>query len=51
MQAAWTAAACGRTKKLPKLSDLLSDKPRPKKAATSWQAMLANASAWVASVG
>lgn len=49
MQLAWTMAACGRSKKLPKLADLLSDKPR-KKRATSWQAMLGAATAWVASV-
>ncbi|MEP9401857.1 hypothetical protein [Sphingomonas sp. VNH70] len=48
MQSAWTSAACGRSKKLPKLAELLSEKPRTKRTMT-WQSMLGAATAWVAS--
>ncbi|WCP71551.1 hypothetical protein [Sphingomonas hankookensis] len=50
MQAAWTNAACGRAKKLPKLDSLLSDRPA-KRRRTPWQTMLATATMWAASVG
>lgn len=52
MQAAWTAAALGRAKKMTPLKDLLSTpavKPKAKK--TSWQSMYAAAATWSASVG
>jgi ferric-dicitrate binding protein FerR (iron transport regulator) len=50
MQAAWTNAACGRSKKLPKLESLLSDRPATKRR-TPWQSMLAAATMWAASAG
>ncbi|OZA21364.1 MAG: hypothetical protein B7X90_01765 [Novosphingobium sp. 17-62-19] len=50
MQAAWTAAALGRIKKMPRLKDMLSAQPKRSKP-VSWQAMYASAASWAAAFG
>lgn len=50
MQAAWTAAALGRVKKMPPLADLMTA-PTAKPKPVSWQAMYAVAASWAAAEG
>ena len=52
MQAAWTAAALGRAKKMTPLKDLLSTPEVKRKATkTTWESMYAAAASWSAAVG
>jgi len=50
MQAAWTAAALGRIKKIPPLKDFLSN-PNAKPKKSTWQELYAVGLAWASAAG
>jgi hypothetical protein len=50
MQAAWTAASLGRTKKIPPLKNFLISPPVKSKKST-WQELYAVGAAWAAAAG
>lgn len=51
MEAAWTAAALGRSKRMTPLKDLLTPAKRVKPKPAKWQDMYAMAASWAASHG